>query len=120
MTNTKENARNFIASKDKELGQAWSNDSEALAKALVEYCNDVHRGARPPRKRGPEMRPIDGGDLMTVQEFMECCKSNSLTDDDGDGYYSTDKEVSDVVADCSSVANGVIDKRFTHVVWFNK
>jgi len=39
MINNLENAIQFVYEKDKEKGEGWSDDSNEIAKALVEYAN---------------------------------------------------------------------------------
>jgi hypothetical protein len=71
----------------------------------------------------PEPEELETDDLMTVDEFVNCCKAGGFIDDDGIGYYS-DKDrnykegnhvsPSEVVRDCN------INRNYTHVLWFNR
>lgn len=68
-----------------------------------------------------KLEPIpEYGDLMTLEEFREGVRSGMLTDYDGEGQYATATQMSDVCVSPSDVASGLVDKGFTHVVWFNK
>lgn len=67
------------------------------------------------------MEPIPKyGDLMTLQEFIECCECGGFIDYDGSGNYSTATEMSDKEVVPSDITNGIIDYSYSHVVWFNK
>ena len=43
-----------------------------------------------------------------------------ITSDDGSGYYATDSEMSPVSVNPYNVEQGIVDKKWTHVVWMNK
>lgn len=62
----------------------------------------------------------DYGEQMTVGDFVEACKQHSFVNDDGTGRWAMADKISDIYVDCREVAKGLIDNRFTHVVWFNK
>lgn len=67
------------------------------------------------------MEPIPSyGDLMLLEDFIEDCKCGGLIDDDGTGYYATATEMSNEEVSPCEVADGIVDRSFTHVVWFNK
>ena len=69
----------------------------------------------------PKFRKLsDYGDLMTIKEFKDSCEGTYFIDDDGFGYYVKDNMESDVVANPSDVSRGLVDTRFTHVIWFNR
>lgn len=68
-----------------------------------------------------------GGDLFTMEEFVDMTKSFCVMNDDGSGYLSDGKVVWNIPIDCSQLRKDVIPKNvsafpaeFTHVVWFNK
>ena len=60
------------------------------------------------------------GDKMTLAEFEGMVRDGSLVDYDGHGYYATKEGQSAIMVVPSDVKEGKIDKKFTHVVWFNK
>jgi hypothetical protein len=62
------------------------------------------------------------GDIFTLHDFIESVKNTSFTNDDGTGYYGSDKIMSNVYARPSDIYKGNIDSRtkWTHVIWFNK
>ena len=69
------------------------------------------------------MKPLNDLDkkcLMTIDVFEDCCKSKSIIDYDGFGYYATSTEVSDICANPSDFVKGIIRRDFTHVCWYNK
>lgn len=62
------------------------------------------------------------GDLMTIDEFIDCCEYGGFIDSDGSGYYASDKHESNIPAIPSMIKSGMIVRRdgLTHVVWYNK
>jgi hypothetical protein len=78
------------------------------------------------------------GEHMTLDRFIEDCKSGSLIDYDGLGYYATKDNISNKSIVPSDVTGNAerfnmktgqfikykkkinVDKNFTHVVWLNK
>lgn len=57
------------------------------------------------------------GDLMTMAEFIDCCKSGGLIDYDGFGEYATETMVSNIRVRPSDYSKG---KLITHVLWYNR
>lgn len=74
------------------------------------------------RRRNSHRELLDQEDsLYTLQEFIEQVKSGGFIDYDGFGYYSDGKyqyPTEEVYP--STVAAGKINRKFSHVVWFNK
>lgn len=70
----------------------------------------------------PEWKEAEFADLMTIEEFQECCESGGFIDDDGFGLYSDGKRESNIGAYPSMFEAGLIARRpeFTHVSWYNK
>jgi hypothetical protein len=61
------------------------------------------------------------GDMYTLEEFIEDCKGGSFYDYDGSGYYaSPTHHYWRFPANPSDIMRGRIDRRWTHVAWFNK
>lgn len=60
------------------------------------------------------------GEHMTVREFEECCRNGLFVNDDGVGYYAGIMSMTRIPVDCRSFYNGIYERRYTHVVWFNK
>jgi len=60
------------------------------------------------------------GDLMTMEEFIENCECGGFIDDDGHGYYASEKKMSNIFISPSDVKDKNIKKGYTHVVWFNR
>lgn len=58
--------------------------------------------------------------LRTLDEFVIDCEQGNFVDDDGVGYYATATHRSRIPAIPSDIDDGKIDRRFTHVCWFNK
>ena len=60
------------------------------------------------------------GDLMTIEEFINRCKNDLFTDNDGLGRYATETGVSDIYIYPSDVLSDMYRKDFSHVLWLNK
>jgi len=61
----------------------------------------------------------DFGDLFTVEEFIELCKSGGFIDYDGFGYPVKNKKMnSDFIIFPSEFEN--IPKDATHIIWYNR
>jgi len=71
--------------------------------------------------RTPIMSPIpEYGSWYTLEDFRKICLSGGFIDYDGNGNYSTEKEMSDIEIVPSDIKSGIYRKDFTHVIWFNK
>jgi len=62
----------------------------------------------------------DYGDLMTKEEFIENVKYGYFIDYDGFGKYSNGTQMSNIKVYPSDIKENGFDKRFSHVVWFNR
>ena len=62
----------------------------------------------------------DYGDLMTLSDFESACESGAFIDYDGSGNYALEDKRSQISIYPSDVIKNRVDKRFTHVVWFNR
>lgn len=69
-----------------------------------------------------KMKPIEFESCahMTVGDFVSSVKSGMFTNDDGHGYYATDKEQSDIRVRLARIRNNRIRTEWTHVCWYNK
>lgn len=54
-------------------------------------------------------------DLMKVEDFVNACKYNYITDDDGMGFWATDKQISNYQVFVDSKP-----ENSTYVAWYNK
>lgn len=71
-------------------------------------------------KMGIVLKPIPSyGDHMTLESFTDCVECGGFNDDDGTGYYATETQITDIVVYPSDITKG-FDKKWSHVVWFNK
>lgn len=73
----------------------------------------------------PKPVEIDGDmvpavDLMLVNDFVEQVKLGAFNNYDGSGYYANDTHESRLLAIPSEIMKGKINKKFTHVAWYNK
>jgi len=62
----------------------------------------------------------DYGSHMSIEKFIMDVKSGCLIDYDGHGKYATKYRMTDKIVGPSDVKKNDLDKRFTHIVWFNK
>lgn len=62
----------------------------------------------------------DYGDVMTLEDFIECCKSGGFIDYDGSGNYARDGKMSNITIKASDVRHNTIRTDFDTVVWFNR
>jgi len=62
----------------------------------------------------------DYGDIFTIKQFLERVDDTSFIDYDGHGNLATKTEMSDIVIYPSTIKKLKIDKKFTHVIWFNR
>lgn len=60
------------------------------------------------------------GDLMTMQDFVECVECGGFIDDDGSGNYSDGRHMTDIGIEPSDVSALEHDTSWSHVVWFNR
>jgi hypothetical protein len=65
---------------------------------------------------------IEGGDLMTLADFIDYCTSRCFIDDDGNGVYANSTHESNIPAIPSMISKGMIinNPQLTHVVWYNR
>jgi len=59
------------------------------------------------------------GEYYTLEEFIRTCELNGFTDEDGYGYYATEKGKSDIPIYPSDVLDEKVRTDFTHVIWFD-
>ena len=60
------------------------------------------------------------GDTFTLEQFKRMCEDGSLTDNDGYGFYATEKGKSDINILPSDITENKYRKDFSHVIWFNR
>lgn len=98
-------------------------------KTFEEYENYTKNEANQIAKLSREKRLIisyelsemlDYGDLMTLQDFIDCVKSGLFIDYDGYGYYVKDNMVSNIIIKPSDVLHNSIRKDFDKIVWLNR
>ena len=73
-----------------------------------------------------EMRPLkedekdDEWRHIKIETFIEWCESGFVTSYDGDGFYATEDEVSDLAVSTWGIKNGLVRSDFSYVCWYNK
>jgi hypothetical protein len=69
----------------------------------------------------PEFQEIpDYGDVMTLEDFVECCKDGGFIDYDGSGNYATEDKMTDIKVYPNDIITNMYRKDFPKVVWFNR
>ena len=87
---------------------------------LGDYCSDCgFRFFCFTNPRALEPQP-DYGELCTIEDFIGYCETGSFIDYDGSGYYATETLMTRIEANPSDIKRGRVDKRWSHVMWFNK
>lgn len=96
------------------------NSPVVTALRLTEEKGLLPKPPEPPAGAKTEPLP-DYGDVMELADFVKNCEMGGFIDYDGSGYYAAKGLMyRDFPADPSAIVAGQIDRRFTHVAWFNK
>lgn len=69
-----------------------------------------------------EWEDLDDGDLMTLEEFIDCVRAGAFMSSDGCGYFAIADKKSNLPV-CFNVAmliNIANQKKYTHVQWYNR
>ena len=68
-----------------------------------------------------KMSPLpDYGEHMPLTEFVRLCKNLTFMDYDGTGYYATETAMSSKPVWPSQITDDIVDRAYTHVMWFNR
>jgi hypothetical protein len=68
-----------------------------------------------------KLNPIpDYGEHMTLDQFVWTCQIGGFINDDGSGEYATAHQVTNIIVHPSDIRKGNIDRRWSHVVWYNR
>ena len=60
-------------------------------------------------------------DVFEMKEFIQCCKCGGFIDYDGYGHPAVNNLMNeDILLKPSEILEDKYDKRFTHMVWFNR
>lgn len=112
---------------EEEYFQAWREfssipDYKEVEQKMKPYADKVNECSRKYRLiKIPKLKPIpDYGDLMTLEEFINCVNSDGFIDYDGHGRYSDEINMTDIIIYPSDIKNNSVREDFTHIVWFNK
>ena len=60
------------------------------------------------------------GDLMPIEDFIDCVNSGGFIDYDGSGNYATATQESDIAVYPSDIKKEMYRKDFSHIMWYNK
>ena len=79
---------------------------------------------------GWQFEPIDDDDVYTLDEWIGMVESGGFIDYDGMGDYALNGEKASLKSSVanrfdpwvypSDVKKGKIDRRFTHIIWYNR
>ena len=100
-------------------------DFDGLERAMAVTGDRVSELSRQYRLVKPyklSRHPIkkDDGDLMSLREFISCCKSGGFIDYDGYGRYVKDNKETDITIYPSDVDHKSIRKEFKEIILFNR
>jgi len=62
----------------------------------------------------------DFADVMSLKDFIACCKDGSFIDYDGSGNYCIDNKETNITVYPSDIINGAIRWEFDAVAWYNR
>ena len=57
---------------------------------------------------------------MLLTDFVSKVQIGLILDEDGHGFYATEDRMSNKSIIPSTIIDGKTDKRYNHVVWFNR
>lgn len=115
----------------KKIERKIKEDEENLAKEGVSF-DDMIEKTREDRvklfKLSKEMRLIQDpgfqpkkkwkGKYMTMENFIKMCNEENITDEDGYGFYTDKKVVTDIKIFPSDIMTEMYRKDFTEILWF--
>jgi hypothetical protein len=107
------------AEKQLPFGLSWDEYNEALypfRKKISEASRNYRKVKTPKFIRGvPEY-----GDVMPLDEFIDCVKSGGFIDYDGYGHYIIDDKETDITIYPSDVKHNAVRDDFKKIVWYNR
>jgi hypothetical protein len=102
------------------LGLSYEGFQEHMAKT----SNEVQRISREYRLIvTPEFKGEQPGaddDVMTIEDFIECCNDGGFIDYDGSGTYLGEEGLSNIDIYPSDVDHDMVRKDFKKIVWYNR
>lgn len=60
------------------------------------------------------------GDIMTLEDFIDCCKSGGFIDYDGSGAYSVGGKASNIMIYPSDIKHNCVRTDFNEIIWYNR
>lgn len=122
---------NDLVREAKKIEKKIKEDEENLAKEGVSF-DDMIEKTREDRvklfKLSKEMRLIQDpgfqpkkkwkGKFMTMENFIKMCNEENITDEDGYGFYTDKKVVTDIKIFPSDIMTEMYRKDFTEILWF--
>jgi hypothetical protein len=97
-------------------------DHNEFLKAAENVSKEVDELGRKYRMIKPyKLTPIDGiNDIMSLEEFIQCCNDGGFIDYDGYGRYMEDGMETDITIYPSDVKHNSIRTEFKEIIWFNR
>lgn len=89
---------------------------------LGELAKDIKRSWDQKVSSVPSFKPSQYGDLMTVEEWLDCVKTGGFIDYDGSGSLATKDGVCDIRIQPSDITALKLELPTwcTHIVWYNR
>jgi hypothetical protein len=91
-------------------------------KSLEPYSKKVEKLSQEKRLlKVPTFKDLPNyGHTMSIDEFIECCKSGGFIDYDGYGKYVKNNKMSDITIYPSDIKADKYRKDFNQIIWFNR
>ena len=107
-----------------ELDKTWdfSKDYSEYAKMRKPYTDKLSKIDREIRfNMSYELNELPNfGDVMSLEEFIECVKDGGFIDYDGYGSYVKDGKETNITILPSDVKYNNIRKEFNTIIWYNR
>jgi hypothetical protein len=101
------------------LGLSYEGFQEHMAKT----SNEVQRISREYRLIVTPVfgdEPDADADIMSIEDFIECCNDGGFIDYDGFGKYMKDGKLSDITIYPSDVSHNMVREDFDTIAWYNR
>lgn len=106
-----------------QMGLDYTYIESILIDDVLKYIED-----KPEENISDGLEPLANyGNLYSIEDFRQMVECGGIVNDDGFGYYATQKGQSNIVANLWFIESNQqlpfilgTEDQFTHVIWFNK
>jgi hypothetical protein len=112
---------------EEEYSERWKSVPDNLD--FLQYEEYMSEAVSKVREIGRKIRMMkeptfeelpDHGDVMSLEQFIECVKSGGFIDYDGFGHYVKDGKESDITIYPSDLKHNAIREDFDTIIWYNR